>query len=78
VKPTARAETRAHVIGELLHELSDLLMACYAIPEAEQPMRWAGDAEKITGSVALALATARAGLVPTGAASAATIADRLG
>ncbi|MEU7818048.1 hypothetical protein [Pseudonocardia sp. NPDC049154] len=76
MKP-ARAETRAHVIGELLHELSDLLVTCYAIPEAEQPLRWADDAEKITGRVALALATARAGLVP-GAASAATIADRLG
>jgi hypothetical protein len=66
------------VIGELLHELSDLLVTCYAIPEAEQPLRWAGDAEKITARVALALATARAGLVPAGATSAATNADRLG
>ncbi|WP_433502713.1 hypothetical protein ACQP04_23420 [Pseudonocardia halophobica] len=74
MRPTTRHETRAHAIGDLLDELSDLLASCYAVPEAEQPMRWAADAEKITGCVALALATARAGLV-TGAPSS-TIADR--
>lgn len=74
MKPATRDETRAHASGDLLHELSDLLVSCYAVPEAEQPVRWAADAEKITGCVALALATARADLV-SGVPSP-TIADR--
>lgn len=59
MKPATRDETRARAIGSLLHELSDLLVSCYAVPEAEQPARWAADAEKITGCVALALHRSR-------------------
>jgi hypothetical protein len=73
VNPTVRVETRAHAIGELLHELSDLLVACHAVPEAAQPDRWAADADKITGQVALALATARARLVPGPTTTPATV-----
>lgn len=59
-----RGTTRAHAIEELLRELSDLLVACYSVPGTEQEVSWAADADRITGHVALALATARTRLSP--------------
>lgn len=71
--PTIRATTRADAVEELLDDLSNLLITYYSLPEDQQQASWAADAEKITGHVALALATARARIIPgVSAAPAAT------
>lgn len=62
--PPPRDATRALAVEQFLDDLSKLLVACYSVPHDEQEVSWAADAEKITGHVALALATARARLVP--------------
>ncbi|GAA4707066.1 hypothetical protein GCM10023215_54830 [Pseudonocardia yuanmonensis] len=59
-----RGTTRAQAVEELLRELSNLLVTCYSVPETEREVSWAADADRITGHIALTLATARARLGP--------------
>lgn len=62
--PLSSGATRAHAVGQLPGRPLEPPGRLLSIPQDEQGLSWAADAEKITVDVALALATARARLVP--------------
>lgn len=46
-------------VGDLFAALEGLLISYQALPDGEREQRWAAEADRITGAIALHLSTAR-------------------
>jgi hypothetical protein len=57
--PVSGPSNRSAAVGDLFAALEGLMISYHALPDGEREQRWADEAERITGAVALHLSTAR-------------------